>query len=68
MRRSCFSLLVSVLWWNGLAAWGQQLAVQVDNGQPVVLNRSDIDAMPHVKVTVNNLPDPATFEGVLQRC
>jgi hypothetical protein len=40
----------------------QQLTVQTEYGKTTVLNRADIDALPHVKVMTGA---PSTFEGVL---
>src|SRR5215471_11387397 len=64
MKRFCHFLFLSVLSFNSITVWGQQLIVQANSGKQVVLSRSDIDVLPHVKVNVNNLPEPATFEGV----
>src|SRR5277367_5626489 len=42
----------------------QQLIVQTESGKQVVLARSDIEALPHTKVTTGASDTPATFEGV----
>jgi hypothetical protein len=42
----------------------QQLAVQTEGGKRVVLARSEIEALPHIKVTTGTSDAPATFEGV----
>ena len=43
----------------------QQLTVQVDSGKQVIFSRSDIEALPHVKVTATeHSSGPVTFEGV----
>jgi hypothetical protein len=42
----------------------QQLSVQTDGGKQVVLARSEIEALPHIKVTTGTSDTPATFEGV----
>jgi len=47
----------------GLAR-GQQLTIQTDAGKPVVLERADIEALPHTKVTVGAGDVATTFEGV----
>jgi hypothetical protein len=41
-----------------------QLTVQTEPGKQVVLGRSDLEALPHVKVNVADLASPANFEGV----
>lgn len=43
--------------------WAQQLIIQPDTGKQVVLARSDIEALPHVKVTIDLSGTSATFEG-----
>jgi hypothetical protein len=45
-------------------AHGQQLTIQTDAGKPVVLERADIEALPHSKVTVGAADVATTFEGV----
>jgi len=42
----------------------QQLTVQIEPGKQVVLPRSDIEALPHIKVTTGGSAASATFEGV----
>jgi hypothetical protein len=42
----------------------QQLTIQTENGKPTVLTRSDIEALPHIKVTTSASAAPATSEGV----
>ena len=43
----------------------QQLTVQIDSGKQVVLNRADLEALPHIKVTaVAHSSDTVNFEGV----
>jgi hypothetical protein len=61
-RFFCFTpialALVSVL------AQSQQLTVQTEDGKQTVLERSDIESLPHVKVTTHGSDTSATFEGV----
>jgi hypothetical protein len=45
-------------------AYSQQLTIQTENGKQTVLARSDIEALPHIKVTASASGAPATFEGV----
>jgi hypothetical protein len=42
----------------------QQLTVQIEAGKQVVLPRSDIEALPYIKVTTGAAGPSATFEGV----
>ena len=55
--------------WIGLllsAAFGQcqQLTIETEGGKQTVLARSDIESLPHVKVTTHDSDKPVTFEGV----
>jgi hypothetical protein len=45
-------------------AQGQNLTIQTDAGKQIVLGRTDIEALPHTKVTVGTSDNSATFEGV----
>jgi hypothetical protein len=45
-------------------ASSQQLTVQTEAGKQTVLTRSDIDALPHVKVVAGSANMAATFEGI----
>jgi len=42
----------------------QQLTIQNETGKQTVLSRSDIEALPHVKVTAGTSGLSTTFEGV----
>jgi hypothetical protein len=42
----------------------QQLTVQTEDGKPVVLARSEIEALPRIELTNGASDTPATFEGV----
>jgi hypothetical protein len=43
----------------------QQLTIQTDSGKQVVLNRADIEGLPHIKAAVaEHSGGPVTFEGV----
>ncbi len=42
----------------------QQLTIQTEGGKQVVLARSEIEALPHIKVTTGASDTPAAFEGV----
>jgi hypothetical protein len=45
----------------------QQLTVQTESGKQAVFGRSDIEALPRVKVRTAGSSAPVTFEGVLLR-
>jgi len=62
MRRRLFffALLLALL---TVLASSQQLTVQTEAGKQTVLTRSDIDALPHVKV-VAAVPTCSNFEGI----
>lgn len=49
------------------AAQCQQLTIQTETGKRTVLTRSDIESLPHVKVTTHGSETSATFEGVALR-
>ena len=65
MKRSLlFSALLFALL-SSASIQCQQLAVQIDSGKQVIFSRSDIEALPHVKVTATeHSSGPVTFEGV----
>ena len=45
----------------------QQLTIQTEDGKQTVLTRSDVESLPHVKVTTHGSETSATFEGVALR-
>ncbi len=64
-RRVLFSALVFALVFSSLALQCQQLTVQTDSGKQVVLNRSDLETLPPIKVTAaEHSSGPVNFEGV----
>ena len=66
MRKRClFSALLFALVFSSGALQCQQLTVQTDSGKQVVLSRTDLEALPHVKVTASeHSSGPVNFEGV----
>jgi hypothetical protein len=66
MRRlSLFSALFLTLVFSSRALQCQQLTIQTDSGKPVILNRTNLEALPHIKVTVSeHSSSPVNFEGV----
>ena len=46
---------------------GQELTIESGTGKPVVLNRADLEALPHSKVSTGNSGETALFEGVALR-
>lgn len=65
-RRLLLPALISLLVGATLAQC-QQITIQLESGKQTVLTRSDIEALPHVKVTTHGSETPATFEGVTLR-
>ena len=61
MKKSLLPALISLLL-SAVLAQCQQLTIQTENGKQTVLTRSDVESLPHVKVTTH-----ATFEGVALR-
>jgi hypothetical protein len=65
-KRSAFAILALVF--TSLALQCQQLTVQAEPGKQVVLNRSDLDTLPHVKVhAAEHGSAPVEFEGATLR-
>ena len=69
MRKLClFSALLFALVFSSGALQCQPLTVQTDSGKQVVLSRTDLEALPHVKVTASeHSSGPVNFEGVTLR-
>ena len=64
-RLFLFSALVFALAFSRRALQCQQLTVQADSGKQVVLNRADLEVLPHVKVTAtDHSSSSVNFEGV----
>ena len=61
-RKAIFAVLLA-LTLQAPITWAQQLTIEPDTGKQVVLARSDIEALPHVKVTIDLSGTSATFEG-----
>jgi hypothetical protein len=60
-----FSALLLGLLFSGASIQCQQLTVQTDSGKNVVLSRTDLEALPHVKVSAaEHSSGPVNFEGV----
>jgi hypothetical protein len=67
MRKRSFFVLLALVF-SSLAVQCQQLTVQSEAGKQVVLNRSDLEALPHVKViAAEHGASPVEFEGVSLR-
>jgi hypothetical protein len=65
-KRSALAVLALIF--SSLALQCQQLTVQAESGKQMVLNRSDLDALPHVKVSAaEHGSSPVQFEGVSLR-
>jgi hypothetical protein len=65
-KRLLLCTLISLLLSAALARC-QQLAIQTEGGKQTVLTRSDIESLPHVKITTHGSEAPTTFEGVALR-
>src|SRR5580700_2269338 len=65
-KRLLLRALISVLLSAALAQC-QELTIQTENGKQTVLTRSDVESLPHVKVTTHGSETSATFEGVALR-
>ena len=64
-KRFVFWALLFVLVSTSVALQCQQLTVQTEAGKQLVLSRSDLEALPHVKVTASeHSSGPVNFEGV----
>ena len=63
-KRLFFSAVLFVLVLQTALAQSQQLTVQTGSGKPTVLTRTDLEALPHVKVTTMNSGTPSVFEGI----
>jgi len=63
-NRLLFPALVVALILQAGVAQSQKLTVQIEGGKQVDLARSDIEALPHAKVTTGASGASATFEGV----
>lgn len=67
MRKSS-AIAILALVFSSLALQCQRLTVQSEAGKQVVLNRPDLDALPHVKVSAaDHGGTPVEFEGVTLR-
>lgn len=65
-KRLLLCALISLLSSAGVAQC-QQITIQTEGGKQTVLTRSDIDSLPHVRVTTHGSETSATFEGVALR-
>jgi len=45
-------------------AYSQQLAIQLEGGKQIVFEKADIQALPHMKITVNTSHVSGAYEGV----
>jgi hypothetical protein len=61
-RKLFLAVLAALTLWAGIASC-QQLTVRAENGKQTTLTRTDIEALPHVKVTSTASGASMTFEG-----
>ena len=64
MKNRLFPHVLLVLLLSAALAQCQQLTIQTEGGKRTVLARSDIEALPHVKVATHESENNTTFEGV----
>jgi hypothetical protein len=67
MKNRPFPHALIVLLLGAALAQCQQLAIQTESGKQTVLTRSEIESLPHVKVTTHGSETSAIFEGVALR-
>jgi hypothetical protein len=65
-KRLLLRALISVLLSAALAQC-QELTIQTESGKQTVLTKSDIESLPHVKVTTHGSETSTIFEGVVLR-
>ncbi len=65
-KLTCLALLTAMTLLSA-RGFGQQLTVQTTDGKQTVLSRTDIEAMPHVKLQASAHDVSAVFEGVAVR-
>ncbi len=65
-KRFLLCALISLLL-SAAVAPCQQITIQTESGKLTVLTRSDIESLPHVKVTTHGSETSTTFEGVALR-
>jgi len=58
------SALLFALVFSSAALQCQQLTIQTDSGKQVVLSRTDLEVLPHIKVTTSEHSSPVNFEGI----
>ena len=63
-RRQFFPAVLIVLMMQAVACASQQLTIQTQAGKQTRLERADIEALPHVKVTTGASGVSTTFDGV----
>ena len=64
MRKRRFLHLWIVLLLTAAVAQCQQLTIETEGGKQTVLEKSDIDSLPHSKATTHESGRTVTFEGV----
>jgi|SRR5215469_9299582 len=62
-KRWLLHLLIGLLL-SGALAQCQQLTIETQGGKKTVLAKSDIESLPHLKVTTHDSEKPVTFEGI----
>ena len=63
-NRFFFPALLFALFLDAVAVQSQQLTIQIGTGKQIVLSQTDIETLPHSKVTTGTSDDSTPFEGV----
>jgi len=63
LKRQLFLLALAALMLDSALLQSQQLTVQTETGKQTVLSKTDIEALPHVKITTQG-PDSSSYDGV----
>ena len=63
MKKRLLPALIGLLL-SATLAQCQQITIQTGNGKQTVLTRSDVESLPHIKVTTHGSETSVTFEGV----
>jgi hypothetical protein len=67
MKKSVLLHVLIGLLLSAAVAQCQQLTIQTESGKQIVLTKSDIESLPHIKVTTHGSDTSATFEGAALR-
>ena len=63
VKRQLFLLALAALMLDGALLQSLQITIQTEAGKQTVLSKTDIEAMPHIKITTQG-PDSSSYDGV----